>query len=136
MADRFAARFAMRGASAASSRVPVTVEGVERLEDYGRLLRYLASIDIVETVQVERVEGTRIRFVLEAKGGRPALGRADRPRADPLAGGGRPRPGRRRGSFVRLPAAMSAGERPRRSAVTAGAPFRPAPDLAPGARRP
>ena len=73
VADRFAARFAMRGASAASSRVPITVEGVERLEDYGRLLRYLASIDIVETVQVERVEGTRIRFVLEAKGGRPAL---------------------------------------------------------------
>lgn len=72
-ADRFAARFAMRGAAAAASRVPINVEGVEGIEDYGRLLRYLASIDIVETVQVERVEGTRIRFVLEAKGGRPAL---------------------------------------------------------------
>ena len=72
-ADRFAARFAMRGAAGASSRAPITVEGVERVEDYARVLRYLASIDIVETVQVERVEGARIRFVLEAKGGRPAL---------------------------------------------------------------
>lgn len=71
--DRFAARFAMRGAAAASSRVPIAVDGVERLADYGRLLRYLASIDIVETVQVERVEGTQVRFVLEAKGGRAAL---------------------------------------------------------------
>ena len=73
VSDRFAARFAMRGAAAASSRVRITVDGVERLEDYGRLLRYLASIDIVETVQVERVESTRVRFVLEAKGGRAAL---------------------------------------------------------------
>ena len=73
VADRFAARFAMRGATAASTRVPITVDGVERLEDYGRLLRYLASIDIVETVQVERVESSRVRFVLEAKGGQPAL---------------------------------------------------------------
>lgn len=72
-ADRFAARFAMRGAAAASSRALIAVEGVERLEDYARLLRYLSSIDIVESVQVERLEGARIRFALEAKGGRPAL---------------------------------------------------------------
>lgn len=72
-ADRLAARFAMRGAASSSSRVWINVEGVERLEDYGRLLRYLASIDVVETVQVERVEGRRIRFVLEAKGGGPGL---------------------------------------------------------------
>ena len=72
-ADRLAARFAMRGAAASVSRTRIVVDGVERLEDYARLLRYLASIDIVETVQVERVEGARVRFVLEAKGGRPAL---------------------------------------------------------------
>lgn len=93
-ADRFAARFAVRGAAAA--RVPIDVEGVERLEDYGRLLRYFASIDIVETVQVVRVEGTRARFMLEAKGGRPALaelialGRTLSPEGsapDPAAGG-------------------------------------------------
>ena len=73
VADRFAARFARRGAAAASSRVPVVVSGVERLEDYARLLRYLASIDIVETVHVERVETSRVRFALRAKGGSPAL---------------------------------------------------------------
>ena len=73
VADRFAARFAMRGAAAASSRASIAVEGVERVEDYARLLRYLSSIDIVETVQVERVEGARVRFVLEARGGRAAL---------------------------------------------------------------
>ena len=71
--DRFAARFARRGAAAAASRVPIAVAGIERLEDYARLLRYLASIDIVETVQVERVETSRVRVVLQAKGGRPAL---------------------------------------------------------------
>ncbi len=97
--DRFAARFAMRGAAAASSRVPIAVDGVERLADYGRLLRYLASIDIVETVQVERVEGPQVRFVLEAKGGRAALaelialGRTLVPAGDALdrAAGGEPR---------------------------------------------
>ena len=73
VADRFAARFARRGAAAASSRVPITVAGIEQLEDYARLLRYLSSIDIVETVQVERVEASRVRFVLQAKGGVPAL---------------------------------------------------------------
>ena len=73
VADRFAARFARRGAAAAATRVPIEVAGVERLEDYGRLMGYLASIDIVETVQVERVETSRVRIVLRAKGGRPAL---------------------------------------------------------------
>ena len=71
--DRFAARFARRGVAAATARVPIEVAGVERLEDYGRLMGYLASIDIVETVQVERVEASRVRIVLRAKGGRPAL---------------------------------------------------------------
>lgn len=73
VADRFAARFARHGAAAAAARVPIEVAGVERLEDYGRLMDYLASIDIVETVQVERVEASRVRIVLRAKGGRPAL---------------------------------------------------------------
>ena len=71
--DRFAARFARHGAAAASAGVPLEVAGVERLEDYGRLMGYLASIDIVETAQVERVEASRVRIVLRAKGGRPAL---------------------------------------------------------------
>ena len=73
VADRFAARFARRGAAAATARVPIEVAGVEHLEDYARLVGYLASIDIVETVQVERVETSRVRVVLRAKGGRPAL---------------------------------------------------------------
>ena len=71
--DRFAARFARRGEAAAAAPVPIAVAGVERLEDYARLLRYLASIDIVETVQVERAEASRLRIVVRAKGGRPAL---------------------------------------------------------------
>ena len=73
VADRFAARFARRGEASASARVAITVAGVEQLEDYARLLRYLASIDIVEEVQVARVETSRVRFVLRARGGRPAL---------------------------------------------------------------
>ena len=73
VADRFAARFARRGAAAASSRVPIVVAGVGRLEDYARLVGYLASIDIVETVQVERVESSQARIVVQAKGGRSAI---------------------------------------------------------------
>jgi len=73
VADRFASRFARRGAAAATARVPIEIAGVERLEDYGRLMDYLASIDIVETVRVERVEASRVRVVLRALGGRPAL---------------------------------------------------------------
>lgn len=73
VADRFAARFARRGEAAAPAPAPITVAGVERLEDYARVLRYLASIDIVESLQVVRVEPSRVRLVLRAKGGRPAL---------------------------------------------------------------
>ena len=73
VADRFAARFARRGEAAAAARVAVTVAGVERLEDYARLLRYFASIDIVENVQVARVDTTRVRFLVHVEGGLPAL---------------------------------------------------------------
>ena len=71
VADRFASRFAMRGAAAVP--VTVTVEGVERLEDYARLQRYFAAVDIVERVRVLGVEPGRVRFRLLAKGGPPAL---------------------------------------------------------------
>ena len=71
--DRLAARFARRGAAGASVRVPIAVSGVEELEDYGRVLRYLAAIDIVEEVQVTRMEPSRAQFVLRVRGGRPAL---------------------------------------------------------------
>ena len=73
VADRFAARFAMRGAAAAAFPVEVSVDGVEGLEDYARLLRYFSSVDIVEKIHVARVEPARVHFVLQAKGGRPAL---------------------------------------------------------------
>ena len=73
VADRFAARFARRGADAVSARAAITVAGVERLEDYARLLRYLASIDIVENVHVARVDTTRVRLAVRAEGGLAAL---------------------------------------------------------------
>ena len=132
-ADRFAARFARRGAAAAASRVPLAVTGVERLEDYARALHYLASIDIVESVQVERVEPSRVRFVVHVRGGRPALaelialGRTLGPRG---------RRGRRRGIRARLPASMSRrGLREPRTSGAGGPPrgsgrslaIRPAP---------
>ena len=73
VADRFAARFARRGEDAVPAPAPITVAGVERLEDYARVLRYLASIDVVEELQVVRVEPSRVRLVLRARGGRAAL---------------------------------------------------------------
>ena len=73
VADRFAARFARRGEAAALAPASIAVAGVERLEDYARVLRYLASIDVVEELQVVRVEPSRVRLVLRARGGRPAL---------------------------------------------------------------
>ena len=73
VADRFAARFARRGEAAASAHVALVVAGVERLEDYARLLRYLASIDIVENVQVARVDTSHVRLRVQAGGGRAAL---------------------------------------------------------------
>ena len=96
VADRFAARFARRGEEAASARVAIVVSGVGRLEDYARLMRYLASIDIVENVQVARVDTSHVRFVVRARGGRAALaelialGRTLAPEpqgAGPMAGG-------------------------------------------------
>ena len=73
VADRFAARFARRGEDAVPAPAPITVAGVERLEDYARVLRYLASIDIVEELQVVRVEPSRLRLVLRARGGQATL---------------------------------------------------------------
>ena len=72
-ADRLAARFARRGAAGAAVRTPIVVSGVEALEDYGRVLRYLDAIDVVEEVQVTRVEPSRVRLGLRVRGGQPAL---------------------------------------------------------------
>ena len=73
VADRFSARFARRGEAAGAVAVPLRVDGVERFEDYVRLTRYLASIDIVERIRVVRLEGSRVHFQLRAAGGLSAL---------------------------------------------------------------
>lgn len=73
LADRFAEQFARRGEAAVPVRAPITITGVEQLEDYARVLRYFASLDVVEEVQVVRIEGSHVRLVLRTKGGFPAL---------------------------------------------------------------
>lgn len=96
VADRFADRFARRGAEATSALVGLTVTGVDRLEDYARLMRYLGSIDIVESVQVARIDTEHLRIRARVRGGRPALaelvalGRTLAPRPDETGEGGEP----------------------------------------------
>lgn len=69
IADRLAERFALRGGAGAPVPAYFRVSGVEQLEDYARVLDYLAAIDIIEDVQVARLEPSHAGFHIRVRGG-------------------------------------------------------------------
>ena len=66
IADFFAARFATSGS--AMDRMQMRVDGIQSLTDYGRLNNYLASLDVIETFAVERVEDQTLTYALTVRG--------------------------------------------------------------------
>jgi len=66
VADFFAARLASSVGSA--NRVLLSVGNVDSLDAYGRLSAYLAKLDLIEDLAVERVSGDNVVFMLNIRG--------------------------------------------------------------------
>jgi uncharacterized protein len=60
-------------AATSDSFVQLTVSGVYTADDYGRALNYLAGLDAVASISVDRVEGSQVVFTVKARGGTPIL---------------------------------------------------------------
>ena len=73
IADFFAARFAT--SSSALGRMQLRVDGVDSLDDYGRLDRYLSSLDVIENYSLERVADQTMIFSLHVRGDAERLSR-------------------------------------------------------------
>ncbi len=73
-ADRLATAFGRIEEGAAGAEVLV-VKGLGRLEDYARVHAYLRSLERVRQVEVVRLEGERVSFRIDARGGLEALQR-------------------------------------------------------------
>jgi uncharacterized protein len=77
ISDLFAARFAVVS-SGETRAVYLTVSGVESIEDYGRINRFLGSLTAVESLGVEAVEGGEIVFRVALRGDAAMLDEAVR----------------------------------------------------------
>ena len=49
--------------------------GVESLDDYGRVMSYLQSLSVLQSVQLEQLVGTEMTLRVEARGGALVLNR-------------------------------------------------------------
>lgn len=72
-ADRLAVRFARALSADAALPVDLLVAGVDRLEEYGRAMKYLQSLDSVGAVAVTRVDAAGVHFRLLLRGDRAGL---------------------------------------------------------------
>lgn len=71
--DALARHYLQSAVSTAASSVELAVEGISTADAYGRTLNYLARLDAVKRVDVQKIEGTTVFFQLIAHGGLPAL---------------------------------------------------------------
>ena len=89
LADLYALEFSGIG-GATSARL--TVVGVESLDDYGRVMSYLESLSVLQSVQMEQLVGTELTLRVEARGGAVVLNRilalGDVLSRSPAGGGG------------------------------------------------
>lgn len=77
LADLFAARFAVV-TSGETRAVRLAVSGVESIEDYGRISRFLGSLTAVESLGVETVDGDQVVFQVALRGEPASLDEAVR----------------------------------------------------------
>lgn len=66
LADFYAARLAT--SSSASGQMQLRVDGVNSLDDYGRLSQYLSTLDVIEDFSVDQVAGETVVFSLLVRG--------------------------------------------------------------------
>ncbi|HHC71959.1 MAG TPA: DUF2066 domain-containing protein [Thiotrichales bacterium] len=77
LADRLASTYAVRGGGEENGSFHLVVEGVEGLEGYARVERYLLEeLEVVERGQLESLSVGRLVFRLHLKGGEEDLRRA------------------------------------------------------------
>jgi hypothetical protein len=67
-ADILASRFAVSQTAGNLNAVTISVDGVDSLTDYARLGDYLAGLTAVIAVQVEKVAGNSVQYVLQLNG--------------------------------------------------------------------
>lgn len=77
LADLFAARFAVV-TSGETRAVRLAVSGVDSIEDYGRISRFLGSLTAVESLGVETVDGNQVVFQIGLRGAPATLDEAVR----------------------------------------------------------
>ncbi|MDP6675446.1 MAG: DUF2066 domain-containing protein [Gammaproteobacteria bacterium] len=66
IADFFASRLAT--SSRAAGRMQLRIDGVNSLDDYGRLSRYLSALDVIENYSVEQITDQTIIFSVLVRG--------------------------------------------------------------------
>lgn len=71
--DALAHHYLQNTVSTGASTVELSVEDITTADAYGRALNYLARLDAVGRVEVQKIEGTTVFFRLLAHGGLPAL---------------------------------------------------------------
>lgn len=72
LADLYALEFSGIG-GATSARL--VVAGIESLDDYGRVMSYLESLSVLQSVQLEQLVGTEMTLQVQARGGPLVLNR-------------------------------------------------------------
>jgi len=72
LADLYAAEFSTLGRA---STAIVTIDGIDSLEAYGRVMRYLESLSVLEAVAPDAIEQGSLRVRVEVRGGESALRR-------------------------------------------------------------
>ena len=72
LADVYAAAFSTLGSASSAA---VTIVGVDTLDDYGRVMRYLESLSLLEAVEPEELVEGSLRVRVAARGGEFALRR-------------------------------------------------------------
>jgi hypothetical protein len=75
LADEIAAQFAWRG-DAPIETVSLSISGIDSLEAYGAVQRYLQDLNSIEGYTVDVASGDEIRFAVQVQGGRDRLATA------------------------------------------------------------
>ncbi|MEX2123962.1 MAG: DUF2066 domain-containing protein [Woeseia sp.] len=75
LADTLAAQFAISG-NAPLESISLTVSGVDSIAAYGAVHSFIQSLDMIENLAIDSVSGNRIRYEVQAHGGRERLQRA------------------------------------------------------------
>ena len=76
LADRLAARLAVRSGGLDTGHLLLEVEGVTGLADYARVLRHVETLDAVRSVRLQRLQAGSMRLELAVDGGPAALARS------------------------------------------------------------